>query len=87
MPNELETTRQGGEGVPKRMPFAPFVAVIAAINAAFIFGLVAALSWQECAVVVLVTTALAGGTAFTVLEMQRLGKEASELNGRLCRHS
>jgi hypothetical protein len=75
MPNELRKTRQGGEGVPKRMPFAPFAAGIAAINAAFIFGLAAALSWQECAVVVLVATALAGGTVFTVLEMQRLGKE------------
>lgn len=77
MPNELRKTRhrQGGEGVPKQMPFAPFAAGIAAINAAFIFGLAAALSWQECAVVVLVATALAGGTVFTVLEMQRLGKE------------
>jgi hypothetical protein len=56
------------------MSFAPFVAVIASTNAAFIFGLVAMLSWQECVAVVLVATALSGGTVFTVLEMQRLGK-------------
>jgi hypothetical protein len=80
MPNGLETIRQGGEGAPQRVPFAPLLAVIAAIDAAFILALVAALSWQECVVVVLVTTALAGGTAFTALEMQRLGKKrVSEL--------
>ena len=77
MPNGLETIRQEGEGTPQRVPFAPLVAVIAAIDAAFIFALVAALSWQERVVVVLVATALAGGTAFTVLEMQRLGKNGA----------
>ena len=57
------------------MPWAPFMAVIVAANTAFIFGLVAMLSWQKCVDVVLVVTALAGGAVFTVLEMQRLGKE------------
>jgi hypothetical protein len=77
MPDGLKTIRQGGEGTLHRVPFAPLVAVIAAIDAVLIFVLVAALSWQECVVVVLVATALAGGTAFTVLEMQRLGKKRS----------
>jgi apolipoprotein N-acyltransferase len=57
------------------MPWAPFIAVIVPANVAFIFGLVAMLSWQKCIDVVLVVTALAGATAFTVLEMLRLGKE------------
>ena len=60
--------------MPKRRSFAPFVAVIAATEVAFIFGLVTRLSWQECGLVVLVATALAGGTVFTLVEMQRLAK-------------
>jgi len=75
MPLAQETTRRDSEGVPKRAPVAPFVAIIAATTA-FIFGLVAMLSWQECLIVVLAAAALAGGALFTVLEMQRLGKES-----------
>lgn len=64
----------------KRLPLAPFLAVIVAANTAFLFSLVAMLSWQKCVDVVLVVTALAGGAVFTVLELQRLGKkEGSEL--------
>ena len=74
MPLALETTRRESEGMPKRVPFAPFIA-IAAATTAFIFGLVAMLSWQECLMVVLAAAALAGGVLFTVLKMQRLGKE------------
>ena len=74
MPLALEARRRESEGVPKRVPFAPFMA-IAAATTAFIFGLVAMLSWQECLMVVLAAAALAGGALFTVLEMQRLGKD------------
>jgi hypothetical protein len=70
----LERTRRDSVGAPKGAPFAPLMA-IAAATTAFIFGLVAMLSWQECLMVVLAATALAGGALFTVLEMQRLGKE------------
>jgi hypothetical protein len=75
MTHSLETTRLEGEVVPKWLPFAPFMAITAAANTALIFGLVAMLSWQECLTVVLAAAALAGGALFTVLEMQRLGKE------------
>lgn len=75
MPHARETTGQGGEGVPKRRTFALFVSVIGASEVAFILGLVARLSWQGCGLVVLLATALAGGAVFTVVEMQRLGKE------------
>jgi hypothetical protein len=51
------------------------MAIIAATTA-FIFGLVAMLSWQACLIVVLAAAALAGGALFTVLEIQRLGKES-----------
>jgi|ERR1700680_3721234 len=47
MTHALETTRREGEVVPRWVPFAPFM-VITATNTAFIFGLVAMLSWQEC---------------------------------------
>jgi hypothetical protein len=75
MTHGLETTPQGFDKVTKRVPFAPLLAAVAATNVAFIFGLVATLSWQQCLVVVLAAGALAGGTVFTVLEMHRLGKE------------
>ena len=74
MPNGLETIRRGNQGVPNRLLCALFLAAIAEINAAFLFGLVGALSWQECVVAVLVATALTGGIVFTVLEMHRLEK-------------
>jgi len=73
MPHALETTRQENKGEQKLVPLAPFIAVIAA-TPAFIFGLVATLSWQECLFVVLAAVALAVGAVFTVLEIQRLGR-------------
>ena len=48
--------------------------VIAAVTTAFIFGLIATLSWQACLVVALAAAAIVGGTSFTVLEMQRLAR-------------
>jgi hypothetical protein len=71
----LKMTGQGDEDAPKRRTVAPFVAVIAATEVAFVFGLVTHLSWQGCVLAVLVATALAGGAVFTVLEMQRLWSE------------
>jgi hypothetical protein len=58
------------------MPFAAFMAAIAATTIALIFGLGAMLSRPECLVVVLGASALAGGAVFTVSEMQRLGKRS-----------
>ena len=63
----------------QRMPLATFFAVLGVAEAAFLLGLVAMLSWQEWVLVILVTTALAGGTVFTVLEMRRLGNEGRPL--------
>ena len=57
------------------MPYAPFIAITAVANTAFIFGLVAMLSWQESVMVAFAAAALAGGAIFTVLEMHRLGKQ------------
>ncbi|HEV3334540.1 MAG TPA: hypothetical protein VG096_26310 [Bryobacteraceae bacterium] len=71
----LKTSRQETEEV-KRMTFGPVVAVIAATDAAFVFGLVAMLSWEESVVAILVAIALAGGSAFTVRELRRLEKES-----------
>jgi hypothetical protein len=48
---------------------------MAVAEVAFVFGLIARLSWQACALVVLVVTTLAAGAVFTVVEMQRLAKE------------
>jgi hypothetical protein len=76
MTHGLETTHQGFDRVSKRVPFGPLLAAVAATSVAFIFGLVATLSWQQCLVVVLAAGALAGGAVFTVLEMLRLGKES-----------
>lgn len=75
MSQALETTRRESEAVPKRVPFVALVA-IAAATTAFIFGLVAMLSWQECLMAVLAAAGLAGGALFTIMEMQRLGKES-----------
>jgi len=75
MSQALETARRESEGVRKRVPFVPLMA-IAAATTAFIFGLVAMLSWQECLMVVLAAAALSGGALFTVMEMRRLGKES-----------
>lgn len=78
MTRTLKTALQRGEGARKRIPVAPFVAVIAAVDAAFLFSLAARLSWQELVVVVLVTTVLAGGAVFTALEMRRLEKHGPD---------
>jgi hypothetical protein len=76
MTHALETKRKTIVEAPRRMPFGPFVTVIAATETAFLFGLVAMLSWQESVVAILVATALAGGSAFTVWELQRLERES-----------
>jgi Na+/H+-dicarboxylate symporter len=74
----LGTTSKTRETGKKPMPLAPFVVILAAADAAFIFGFAAMLSWQVYVVVVLATTALAAGAVFTVLEMRRLQKENGE---------
>jgi len=55
------------------MSYAPFIA-IAAATAAFISGLLAMLSWQGSLMVAIASAVLAGGIAFTIMEMQRLAK-------------
>ena len=50
------------------------ITAIAAVTTVFIFGPMVTLSWQACVVVALAAASLAGGTVFTVLEMQRLSK-------------
>jgi hypothetical protein len=70
-----EIAHQGSDKASKGMPFAPWLAAVAATSVAFIFGLAETLSWQQCLGVVLGSGALAGGAVFTVLEMHRLGKE------------
>jgi hypothetical protein len=64
--------------VPQRIPFA-FMAITAAISTAFIFGLVATLSWQGCLMLMLVAAALTGGAVFTIQEMRGLGQEAPRI--------
>jgi len=71
----LKTTAQSNTEAPERWTLAPFLAVIAAAEVAFIFSLVTSLSWQGCVLAVLIATALGGGTVFTVLEMHRTGNE------------
>ena len=61
--------------IPHRISFA-FMAITAAITTAFIFGLVAMLSWEGCLMLMLVAAALIGGAVFTFQEMQSLGHEA-----------
>ena len=78
MSQALETACRESKGVRKRVPFVPLMA-IAAATTAFIFGLVAMLSWQECLMVVLAAAALSGGALFTVMEMRRLGKESQRI--------
>jgi len=56
------------------MSFALFMAITAATSTAFIFGLVAMLTWQEYLIVFLGAAAVTGGAVFTFLEMHRLGK-------------
>jgi hypothetical protein len=69
-----DIAHHGGDKAAKGMPFAPWLAAVAATGIAFIFGLAATLSWQQCLLVVLGSGALAGGSVFTFLEMHRLGK-------------
>ena len=76
MSNEPEPKCQENEGLVKRTPIALLVAAIAVVNAVVIFCAVAALSWQEWVVAVVVTAALAGGTVFTIVEIQRLERNA-----------
>jgi hypothetical protein len=64
--------------VPQRMPLA-FMAITAAISTAFIFGLVAMLSWQSCLMLMLVAAALTGGAVFTIQEMRSLGRESPRI--------
>jgi len=78
MPHALEVTIRRGNGAPQRMPFA-YLAITAASSAAFIFGLLAMLSWQGCLIVMLAAATLAGGTVFTLLEMQSLGREGPRI--------
>lgn len=75
MPHKLETIRPEGKSVEKLVPLAPFLAVIAA-TAAFVFGLIAKLSWEEDVAIILASVALAVGAIFTILEIQRLGNAA-----------
>src|SRR5689334_6290448 len=62
MRQALRTTNHGDGGMLQRIPLAAFLAVLGVAEAAFLLGLVAMLSWQEWVLVILVTTALAGGT-------------------------
>jgi hypothetical protein len=64
--------------VQQRIPLA-FMAITATISTAFIFGLVAMLSWQTCLMLMLVAAALAGGAVFTIQEMQSLGHESQRI--------
>jgi hypothetical protein len=64
--------------VPQRIPLA-FMAITAAITTAFIFGLVAMLSWQGCLMLMLVAAALTGGAVFTFQEMQSLGRDVTRI--------
>ena len=64
--------------VAQRIPFA-FMAITAAITTAFIFGLLARLSWEGCLMLMLVAAALTGGAVFTFQEMRRLGHEAPRI--------
>ena len=68
---------QGPEGAT----FAGIMAVLAAAEVAFVLGLITRLSWQACALVVIVATGLAAGAVFTVVEMQRLAKEGRYTGG------
>jgi hypothetical protein len=69
LPGTTETARE-------QPLLGSFLAIIAAANAALVFGLLANLSWQECLILMFAMAALGGGIVFTVLEMQSLGKES-----------
>ena len=74
MPQTIETTEHHPQPLPKRVLWAPIMAVIAIINSAFMLGLATTLTWRECAAVALVAVVLAGGAIFTYREMQRLAR-------------
>ena len=67
MTHTLEVTIQEDNRAPQRIPFAALT-IIAAASGAFIFGLLAMLSWQGCLMIAFTSGALAGGAVFTVLE-------------------
>jgi hypothetical protein len=50
------------------------MAATLAVNTIFIFSLLATLTWEQRAMFMLVTIALAGGLVFTIRTMQRLNK-------------
>jgi hypothetical protein len=48
------------------------LAAIASANAGLMLGLLAALNWQECLILMAALAALAGGAVFTFFEMRAL---------------
>jgi hypothetical protein len=50
------------------------MAATVAINTIFVFSLLATLSWDQRAMFLFATAALAGGLLFTIRTMQRLNK-------------
>jgi len=50
------------------------MAATLAVNTIFIFSLLAALTWEQRAMFLFATIALAGGLVFTIRTMQRLNK-------------
>lgn len=73
MPNPMETANQETKNGASR-PILLSMAIIGAANAAFMFTLIGAMSWQECAAVIFGAGALTGGALFTVWTMQGLGE-------------
>jgi len=52
--------------------FEATLAIVAVATLAFIIGLVAGLSWQECVTLIIGVSCLLGGIVFTLIEMHRL---------------
>ncbi len=73
MSSSAETPRPT-ERVPTWVLFALALAAVTGASFVFIFGLSATLSWEQVLAAALAIAAIAGGTLFTVLEMQRLGR-------------
>ena len=48
------------------------LAAVAGANAGFMLGLLAALNWQECLILIIALAALASGAVFTFFEMRSL---------------
>jgi hypothetical protein len=70
----MTTLERTTENATERPVLGSVIAIIAAANAALVFGLLAKLSWPECLMLMFAVAALGGGIVFTVLEMQSLGK-------------